>query len=97
MKTISITCDFCGNDLKSSSNELDYRLSLNNERVPSTGGFVTSMGAYPAIKTDAHFCGVDCLRGWLDKEFPVENAPYHGGKCWAAYQRKCRANGDKPQ
>jgi hypothetical protein len=53
------------------------------------------MGAYPAIRRDAHFCGVDCLRTWLDKNYPAANGPYHGGKCSAKYQREQRAKGEK--
>lgn len=95
-KTVEIVCDSCGNDLTQSSNCVDYRLALVNERVPSVSGVVTSMGAYPAIKHDAHFCEIACLRDWLDKEYPA-GKQYHGGKCWADYQRKQRAAGEPRQ
>lgn len=92
-KDVTLTCDGCGNDLSRSSNCEDYRLRLANEHVPSVGGCVTAMGAYPAIKHDVYFCEVACLRKWLDENYPVEKGPYHGGKCWAEYQRKQRAAG----
>lgn len=89
---IVIECDECGNNLTHSANCLDYRLALDNERVPSVGGFVTSMMAYPALDDGAkHFCGIDCCRDWLNKVYPKKKGPYHGGKCWAEYQRKERA------
>jgi hypothetical protein len=90
-KTAKITCDGCNNDLTHSSNCEDYRLALINESVPSLGGFVKSMIAHPAIKDDVHFCGVDCLRKWLDQNYPAAKAPYHGGKLWAKMQREHRA------
>lgn len=88
-KTVEITCDACGNDLTSSANCVDYRLALVNERIPSAGGFVTAMCAYPAIERDVHFCNVNCLREWFDKEYPAGKT-YHGGRCWAEYHRKQR-------
>lgn len=92
-KITEITCDGCGNDLTTTSNREDYRLALLNESVLSGGGAVTAMGAYPAIEQNAYFCGVDCLRVWLNKKYPAEGSPYHGGKCWAEYQRKQREAG----
>ena len=91
----SVTCDGCGNDLSVTSNCKDFRLALVNEHIPAASPVVTLMGAYPAIAHDAHFCGVDCLRSWLDKNYPADKAPYHGGKCWAEYQRKQRASGEE--
>ena len=94
-KTVEITCDACANDLTTSSNMVDYRLALVNESVPSESGCVTAMVVYPAINRNVHFCGVDCLRAWLDKEYPA-GEHYPDGKAWAEYQRKQRAAG-KPR
>jgi hypothetical protein len=92
-----ITCDACGNDLTSSGNMEDYRIVLGNESVPSRGGVVTCMGAYPALKDgDKHFCEIECLRKWFDENYPPGKR-YHGGKCWAAHMRKERAAGKDPQ
>lgn len=63
-KTIEIKCDGCGRDLTRTSNCEDYRLALVVERIPSVGGVVTAMAAYPPIEQNAYFCGLDCLRGW---------------------------------
>lgn len=92
---VEILCDGCGNDLSETSNCVDYRLALSNEAVPNYSNFATLMGVSPAIKRDAHFCGVDCLRSWLDKTYPADGGPYHGGKAWAEYQRKQRAKGEE--
>ena len=95
---IIVTCDQCGNDLTRSGNCEDYRLALINEIVPSVGGLVTSMCAYPALNDgDKHFCGIDCCRDWLNKNYPIRKQPYHGGKCWAAYQRQQRAKHESCQ
>ena len=96
-KTVQVTCDGCGNDLTYTANCEDFRLALVNERVPLPpgDGVAYSMGAYPAIKTDAHFCGVECLRSWLDSEYPADRR-YHGGFAFAAAQRKARAGALHP-
>lgn len=68
MRVTKITCDGCGRDLSSTGNCEDYRLALVNEQIRSRGGVVTAMAKYPAIERDAHFCGLGCLRKWLDRE-----------------------------
>lgn len=70
MKNPTILCDNCSRDLSETGNSVDYRLALVNERMPRWDGAVTDMLLYPQIKQDAHFCGVGCLRIWLDKEHP---------------------------
>lgn len=86
-----ITCDSCGNDLTYTSNCIDYRLSLVNVSLGSRGaGAVTSMMVYPAIPQDADFCGINCLREWLDKRYPADKK-YHGGKAWAEHMRQERS------
>lgn len=67
MKKIEITCDACGKDLTETGNCVDYRLALINENIQSVGGFVTSAMRYPAIKHNAHFCGMKCLKQWVDE------------------------------
>lgn len=62
-----ITCDGCGADLTSTGNCVDYRLALTNQSIPTTGGFVTAMGKYPAMDSNAHFCGLACLDLWTDR------------------------------
>lgn len=91
-KDVSVTCDNCGNNLAVSSNCEDYRLALVNQPVPSAGGFVHSMLAYPAIEKDAYFCGVECLRAWLDKHYPAAKGPYHRGKLGARRYQREKAN-----
>jgi hypothetical protein len=90
-----ITCDGCGNDLSVTSNCEDYRLALVNQRVPPASSSVTAMGACPALDKAAHFCGVNCLRIWMDKRYPA-GGTYADAKCWAGYQRRQRAEG-KPR
>lgn len=68
MERIDITCDACGRDLTTSGNSINYRLALRSENIPSSGPVVTDMMVYPAIERDAHFCRVECLREWLNRE-----------------------------
>lgn len=79
MERIEITCDACGTDLTFTTNCEDWRLVLANQSLPSRGGLVTLAAIYPAIKRTAHFCGIQCLRQWLDKEYPADKK-HHGGK-----------------
>jgi hypothetical protein len=59
-----ITCDGCGNDITTTGNSVDYRLSLRSEPKPSWGGAVTDMMIYPSLKSNKHFCGLGCLDKW---------------------------------
>lgn len=72
MQKTEITCDGCGKDLTYTGNCVDYRLALYNENIQSRGVAVTAMMKRPRIKRDAHFCGVRCLRLWLDKNHPIK-------------------------
>lgn len=89
-----VTCDACGNDLTCTSNMEDWRLSLRNVALSAYGNAaVTCMAVYPAIQEDADFCGINCLREWLDKHYPADRR-HHGGKAGADWQRKERAKKD---
>lgn len=81
MKTVEIKCDGCGADLTSTGNCVDYRLSLENENIPTRGGFVTSMGAYPAIDRNCHFCDLRCLDLWTDRR-------RHRNQLWKDWNEK---------
>lgn len=70
MKNIEIKCDSCSMDLSSTTNCVDYRLSLVNDSLPSRSNVVTSMMIYPPIDRDAHFCGINCLKKWLSSKYP---------------------------
>lgn len=70
MEYKKVTCDGCGADISATGNSIDYRLRLIAEALPSRSMCVTDMMIYPPIKQDAHFCGLGCLRTWLNKEFP---------------------------
>lgn len=70
MEISEIKCDGCDIDLSKTGNSIDYRLGLYNERLPCGIGAVTDMMIYPIIERNAHFCGLLCLRAWLDKIYP---------------------------
>jgi hypothetical protein len=67
MKTEQVTCDYCGRDLTYTSNSDSYRLVLNNQRIPIDPEItqITDMMMTPPIKKTAHFCWLECLKGWV--------------------------------
>jgi hypothetical protein len=61
MKTVSITCDQCGNDLSTPTPRPDYFLTLTEHAAPTTN-FVYSVHIERQLKSgDMHFCGLGCL------------------------------------
>lgn len=69
MRVTKVTCDGCGHDLTITSNMVDYRLLLTSENKPGhEAGAYTAMGLYPPIDRDYHFCRIQCLDYWRDRE-----------------------------
>jgi hypothetical protein len=68
MLTQKVTCDHCCADITDTGNELGYRLNLSAERllINCKAMAVTAMMVYPPINRDHHFCGLNCLREWLN-------------------------------
>ena len=63
-----IKCDNCEADLSTTTNSIDYRLHLHDEKMASQGGVVTDMMKYPNLKDgDCHFCWLGCLKMWVSK------------------------------
>jgi hypothetical protein len=60
-------CDYCNKDLALTTNCEDYCLELKNKQIPRWEGSVTCMGVYPIIKSTLHFCGLGCLKHYLNK------------------------------
>ena len=65
--TIQVTCDGCGRDLTTTTNHVAYRLVLSPEFIPCRGGSFTTMHVNPQIDAARHFCGIECLKVWLEK------------------------------
>ena len=63
-----ISCDNCKVDLTTTTNSINYRLALVNQRIPCKEGSLTDMMVYPPIQQDAHFCGLGCLKTWLNNK-----------------------------
>lgn len=70
MQHHKVTCDNCGADLTSTGNSVDYRLALASEKLPLHAGAMscTDTMIFPPITHDAHFCGMVCLKKWVDSE-----------------------------
>jgi len=72
MKDVKVICDGCQRDLTTTGNSEAFRLVLATERIPSRGGIVTDMVAFPTgISRSKHFCDMRCLVAWL-KATPAE-------------------------
>ena len=73
---LEITCDGCQKDITATGNCVDYRIAMKVERLPTKSGtgFVTAMMIYPPLKNDAYFCGINCVRIWMDKNHPAREA-----------------------
>lgn len=70
MKTTTITCDHCGEDLTTTSNCVNYRIVLSCEQIPSAGGMVTLMHVERPLNRRLDFCGERCFAQWSRKEYP---------------------------
>lgn len=69
MRIETVTCDGCGSDLTTRTNSVDYRLVLAPESKPGHGdGFYTAMMIYPPLERTHHFCRLDCLDLWRDRQ-----------------------------
>jgi hypothetical protein len=68
MKKCEITCDSCKRNISFTGNSIDYRLALINEKIPSRGGAVSDMYMLPLIEDNAHFCGLGCLKKWINND-----------------------------
>lgn len=60
-----VKCDNCKRDISTSTNSEDWRLALINQAIPSRSEVVTDMMMSPPLYRDYHFCGLHCLKEWL--------------------------------
>jgi tRNA(Ile2) C34 agmatinyltransferase TiaS len=66
MKTETVVCDACGQDLSSTGRSDHYRFVLDVEKIPRTywlNGDVHEAVERP-LKHTHHFCDGYCLRDW---------------------------------
>jgi len=63
-----IECDYCNRDLTYTSNSIDYILSLYSKRMMCYDGPVTDMMICPEIEMEHNFCGMSCLKRWVNSE-----------------------------
>lgn len=63
-----IFCDNCRYDLTRAGSVPKYRLKLDQEKIPGpTGGYHVHADKPLGEWVDhLHFCGVDCLMGWVN-------------------------------
>lgn len=64
-KIVNIICDYCGSDISTTTNIVDYRLELSAVSIPNNSGRATLLHKTPPIDSDKVFCGKRCLANWL--------------------------------
>lgn len=63
----TVICDNCNADLTYTGNCEGYYLVLGNRSKRSKGGFVTAMAIYPPVERTMCFCGLGCLKQWMER------------------------------
>lgn len=65
-------CDECERDLAETSNCVDYRITIQSERIPSRGGAVTLMNLEPQISCPIHFCSEKCMKAYFRRVWHID-------------------------
>lgn len=63
-----VLCDFCKKDISLTGNSVDWRIRLDNQEVPCYDGPVTDALIYPSLSRGYDFCGVACLKNFINHE-----------------------------
>jgi hypothetical protein len=96
VKNEQVTCDGCGHDLTVRTNSVDYRLVLGSESKPGYGsGAYTDMMIYPPIDRTHHFCNLQCLDHWRDREHHYEKAYRDRSEAWRAPRTTVHPGGSR--
>lgn len=66
MLKIEINCDACNKDLRHTSYSYEYYLCLSSISKKNNSGVCYAMGIPSDIKEDMHFCGLTCLKKWME-------------------------------
>jgi len=61
-------CDNCKFDLSISEGATKYRLDLICNRCPHDDSPTCDIYIIPPIDSDKHFCGLGCLKEWLQNK-----------------------------
>ncbi len=67
MEIRKVECDHCKRDLTNTSNSIDWSIRVINRQIPVQGGYVTDMYIKRDLKHDLDFCGLGCLKKWMEK------------------------------
>lgn len=62
-----IICDNCNCDLTDTEGIVAYRLNLTCEKIPNISGYTCDVMIYPPINQQLNFCGLGCLKNWINK------------------------------
>lgn len=61
-------CDNCLRDLTTRGPMPGYSIRLTCRAIPNEGGAEFSTFVYPEFEGQKDFCGLGCLRSWLNKQ-----------------------------
>jgi hypothetical protein len=67
-KTIQIKCDGCDHDLTYSKGGYDHCLVLEDREYGPNSQVVLGYMTYPEIQNDCYFCGIKCLKKWIQEK-----------------------------
>jgi len=67
-RKMKILCDNCESDLTYSRGGYDHCLILSDRKYGPYCDMIIDYYIYPIIDEDKFFCGIGCLKKWLEKE-----------------------------
>ncbi len=67
MKIVKYTCDAFQRDLTEGTDMPSFRLELAPQDVPHSGDISSRAGIRPEIERYYHFCGLGCLKNWINR------------------------------
>lgn len=62
-------CDYCNRDLTYDEGCDSWRLELSSKKMDfAPGGFRYAIMTYSPIERTYHFCGLKCLKKWMESD-----------------------------
>lgn len=65
-QTVKTNCNHCGRGLDDAGAMPTFMLTLMSGMVPNSGDIVYSYASHPEIDAEHHFCGLRCLKNWIN-------------------------------
>ncbi len=71
-----IRCESCDGDLSTTRNAISWRIKVENEPILSVTSEVDTDVIEPQVRGKCFFCGLGCLKSWVDKHLITWNKNY---------------------